>query len=174
MFAISCPTGVKLLSRLRLKISQLNEHKFRHNFKDALSHICDCNSKTETREHFFLRGPFFAINRQKSLHGLIGLSWRNLKDELLLDIILYSSDKYKKTVNKEILLHKISFTKNTKRIERPLPDHWFTFFYFVYYFFWGFWIWNTTYFLAHPSVLVFPSTQHSAIFAIIFWNLTMF
>ena len=41
---------------------------------------------------------------------------RNLKDELLLDIILYGSDKYKDTINQEILLHTISFTKNTKRL----------------------------------------------------------
>ena len=40
-------------------------------------------------------------------------------DELLLDIILYGSDKYNDTVNKEILLHTISFIKNTKCFERP-------------------------------------------------------
>ena len=32
-------------------------------------------------------------------------------------------NKYKDTVNKEILLHTISFIKNTKRFERPLFDH---------------------------------------------------
>ena len=37
LFAIHDPVGVKLLSRLRLKFSHLNEHKFRHNFKDAAS-----------------------------------------------------------------------------------------------------------------------------------------
>ena len=60
LFAIHDPPGVKLLSRL--KFSHLNEHKFRHNFKDALSPMCDCGSKTETADHFFLRCPFFAIN----------------------------------------------------------------------------------------------------------------
>ena len=50
-------------------------------------------------------------------------SLRYLKDGLLLDIILYGSDKYKDTVNKEILLHTINFIKNTKRFERPLFDH---------------------------------------------------
>ena len=37
LFAIPDPAGVKLLSRLRLKFSHLNEHKFRHNSKDVLS-----------------------------------------------------------------------------------------------------------------------------------------
>ena len=114
LFAIPDPAGVKLLSRLRLKFSHLNEHKFRHNFKDALSPMCDCGSETETANYFFLRCPFFAINRQKLLNDLLKIdpSLRNLKDELLLDIILYGSDKYKDTVNKEILLYTISYIKN--------------------------------------------------------------
>ena len=125
LFVVHDPAGVKLLSRLRLKFSHLNEHKFHHNFKDALSPMCDYGSETETTDHFFLRCPFFAINRQKLLNNLLKIdpSLRNLKDELLLDIILYGSDKYKDTVNKEILLHTVSFIKNTKRFERPLFDH---------------------------------------------------
>ena len=58
-FAMHDPAGVKLLSRLRLKFSHLNEHKFRHNFKDALSPMCDCGSETETTDHFFLALPVF-------------------------------------------------------------------------------------------------------------------
>ena len=123
LFAIHDPVGVKLLSRL--KFSHLNEHKFRHNFKDALGPMCDCGSKTEKTDHFFLRCHFFAINRKKLLHDLLKIdpSLRNLKDELLLDMILYGSGKYNDTVNKEILFHTISFINNTKRFERPLFDH---------------------------------------------------
>ena len=120
LFAIHDPAGVKLLSRLRLKFSHLNEYKFRHNFTDAPSSMSDYGSENETTNYFFLRCPFFAINRQKLLNDLLKIdpSLRNLKDELLLDIILYGSDKYKDTVNKEILLDTISFTKNTKRFEK--------------------------------------------------------
>ena len=125
MFAIHDPAGVKLFSRLRLKFSHLNEHKFRHNLKDALSVVCNYSSETETTDHFFFHYPFFAINRQKLLNYLLKIdsSLRNLKDELLLDIILCGSEKYKDTVNKEILLHTISFIKNNKRFERALFDH---------------------------------------------------
>ena len=84
--------------------------------------MCDCDSETETTDHFFLRCPFFAINRQKLFNELLKIdpSLRNLKDESLLDIILYGSDKYKDTVNKEIFLHTINSIKNTKRFEIPL------------------------------------------------------
>ena len=71
LFAIHDPAGVKLLLRLRLTFSQLNENKFRHNFKDALSPMCDCGSETETTDHFFLRCPFFAISRQKLLNAYL-------------------------------------------------------------------------------------------------------
>ena len=37
LFTIPDPVGVKLLPRLRLRFSHLNEHKFCHNFKDVLS-----------------------------------------------------------------------------------------------------------------------------------------
>ena len=49
-------------------------------------------------------------------------SLRNLEDELLLDIILYGSDKYKDTVNKEILLYTIVLSK----IPNSLKDHYLT------------------------------------------------
>ena len=61
LFAIHDSAGAKLLSRLRLKFSHLNKHKFRHYFKDPLSPISDCDSKTDTTDHFFLRCPFLAI-----------------------------------------------------------------------------------------------------------------
>ena len=71
LFAIHDPVGAKLLSGLRLKFSHLNKHKFCHNFKDAPSPMCDYGSETETRDHFFLRCPFFAENRQKLLNSLM-------------------------------------------------------------------------------------------------------
>ena len=101
---------------LQLKFSHLNKDKFRHSFKEALSPLRGCGSGTEAKDHFFLCWPFFAIHRQKPLHNSFKIdpSLRNLKNELLLDIILYGSDKYKNTANKEKNFHAISFIKNTK------------------------------------------------------------
>ena len=103
LFAIHDSVGVKLLSKLRVKFSHLNEHKFRHNFKDALSPMCDCGSETETTGHFFLRCPFFAEDTQKLLNSLFktDVYLTNLNDEMLLDILLFGSLKYKDTVNKQ-------------------------------------------------------------------------
>ena len=35
--------GIKYLSRLRLTLSYLNFHKFRHNFQDCLNPLCPCS-----------------------------------------------------------------------------------------------------------------------------------
>ena len=42
------PIDIKLLNRLRLNFSQLNENKFRHNFRDTVNPFCLCNAETET------------------------------------------------------------------------------------------------------------------------------
>ena len=83
--------------------------------------MCDCGSETEITGHFFLHYPLFAINRQKLFNNLLktGPSLRNLKYNLLLDISLYGPEKYKDTVNKDILLHTISFIKNSA-LKTPL------------------------------------------------------
>ena len=83
--------------------------------------MCDCSSENETTNYFFLRSPFFAENRQKLLNGLfkIDVSLKNLNDEILLDIVLFGSDKYKNTVNKKILVHTINFLK----LPNALRDH---------------------------------------------------
>ena len=66
LFSIHDPVGVKLLMRLRLQFSHLNEHKFRHNFNDCVSLMCDCGAETETTGHFFLRCQFFADKKTKA------------------------------------------------------------------------------------------------------------
>ena len=48
--------------------------------------------------------------------------FKKLKDQLLLDMVLYGSGKYKGAVNKKVLLHTISFIKNTKCFQRLLFD----------------------------------------------------
>ena len=67
-FAIHDPAGANLLSRLRSKFDHWNEHKFRHDFKDALNSPYDFGSETETTYHFFLRCPFFTRYKQKLLN----------------------------------------------------------------------------------------------------------
>ena len=101
LFSIHDPVGVKLLTRLRLQFSHLNEHKFRHNFKDCVSPMCDCGAETETTSHFFLRCQFFANERQKLRNVYqIDDSIKNLNEESLIDVLLCRSDKLNGSKNK--------------------------------------------------------------------------
>ena len=59
LFSIHDPTSVELVTRLRLKFSHLNKHKFCHNFKHNVVPMCDCGRETERTEHIFLHCPFF-------------------------------------------------------------------------------------------------------------------
>ena len=47
------PQGLKFLTRLRLGLSHLNEHRFRHNFKDCINPLCSCSLEVENMPHFF-------------------------------------------------------------------------------------------------------------------------
>ena len=51
-FSIYDPLGIKLLNRLRVDFSHLNEHKFRHNFADTLNPLYSCSLETETTALF--------------------------------------------------------------------------------------------------------------------------
>ena len=59
VFDIINPYGLKLLTRLRLGLSHLRYHKFRHNFQDCINPICDCDLEIETTTYFLLRCSLF-------------------------------------------------------------------------------------------------------------------
>ena len=47
-------SGIKLLTRLRLGLSHLNEHKFNHNFDDCANPFCTYSLEPESTSHYFL------------------------------------------------------------------------------------------------------------------------
>ena len=52
--------GIKLVTRLRLGLSHLWEHKFKHSFQDTLNPLCSCAVDIETTSHCFLHA--FMLN----------------------------------------------------------------------------------------------------------------
>ena len=65
VFAIHDHNGMKLLTRLRLNFSHLNEYKFRHNFLGTLNPMCSCGSEPEATAHFLMRCQNHVINGSK-------------------------------------------------------------------------------------------------------------
>ena len=52
------PQGIKLFTSLRLGLSNLRYHKFKHNFLDTINLLCSCGSDIETTLHF----PIYVLN----------------------------------------------------------------------------------------------------------------
>ena len=123
MFYICDPLGVKLLTRLRLQFSHLNEHKFRHGFNDTVDPFCACENGIETTEHFYLRCHFYSAQRKelfKSLEKLDPYFLKlNPKNQVL--VLLYGSQiNHYKSFNRDILKNVIIYVKATARFDRPL------------------------------------------------------
>ena len=62
VFSVQNVCGVKLLSRLRLIFSHLNEHKVCHDFKDGTNSMCDCGSAIETLREKYPNTEFFLVH----------------------------------------------------------------------------------------------------------------
>ena len=56
------PNGLKLITRLRLGLSHLRFHKFKHSFQDTLNPICNCGT-VEATTHYLLPCPSFSNER---------------------------------------------------------------------------------------------------------------
>ena len=63
IFGCHNPIGVKLLTRLRLGLSHLCEHKFKHSFEDTLNPLCSCGKEVETFFHFVRSCPNYSDER---------------------------------------------------------------------------------------------------------------
>ena len=57
------PKGLKFITRLRLGLSYLSEHKFKHSFQDTINLLCCCGLDIESTEHFLLHCPQFFDER---------------------------------------------------------------------------------------------------------------
>ena len=53
------PKGIKLLTRLRLGLSDLHKHKFKHSFQDFLNPFCLCSNEIESCTPYLLDCPTY-------------------------------------------------------------------------------------------------------------------
>ena len=97
--------GNKLLSRLRLNFSHLNEHKFRHNFNDTVDPTCTCVYEPEATLHYLLCCNLYTTQRLELLDNvcILNPSLKSYSDEKLLSILLYGSEEFNCNMNEEIL-----------------------------------------------------------------------
>ena len=63
IFLCNNPKGIQLLTRLRLGLSDLRDHKFKHVFRDTLNPICNCSEDIETSWHYLLHCSIYTNER---------------------------------------------------------------------------------------------------------------
>ena len=105
VYDIHNPLGLHLLTRLRLGLSHLNEHKFNHNFKTVLTHFLLAAQK-QSLHHIFSSSVFIIKNiRSSFLNELKFLDGNilNLPDTTLPNLILYGGSQFNIKQNNFIL-----------------------------------------------------------------------
>ena len=84
IYNINDPVRIKYLTRLRLGLSHLNDHKFRHNFQDCLNPLCPCSFEVESTIHYFLHCQYYNDIRKTLLDTvkkITNISISNHSDE---------------------------------------------------------------------------------------------
>ena len=121
-YRIHNPVGIRFLTRLRLGLSHLNEHKFRHNFADCVNPLCSCSIEPETTLHFFLHCHNFLNIRTKLFDKikLLDETFLQLNDESLLTVLLFGSKSYNKQVNVQIPNASIDYIIDSDRFTGSL------------------------------------------------------
>ena len=111
IYHIFDPKGLKFLTRLRLGLSHLNEHKFRHNFME-----------TEDSSHYFLHCQHLfnhRIDLKNSVKSVI-INFESMTDNRKRDILLYGDSRFDENKNEIILEATLNCLKNSERFSGSL------------------------------------------------------
>ena len=118
VFKISDIVSVRLLMRLRLGFSHLQEHKFRRNSSN--SSRCICGDGDETTEHFLLRCSHFANTCSTLLEQVSNILKTDimvLPEHRSVEILLYGDNNCNEIANKLITEATIVLIKLSKRFD---------------------------------------------------------
>ena len=117
IFCIHDPPGLRYLFQLRVSLSPLRSHKFRHNFADTLSEICRCTQGIEDANHFLFSCPDYATPRATLAASVINILQENNLNYLANQpkLYLYGHPSIIFTDNRKIILSTIKYIKATLR-----------------------------------------------------------
>ena len=121
VYSIHDPKGLAILTQLRVGLSKLNLHKFKHNYKDTVNLMCSINDGIEDKEHFLLLCHSYDVQRQDLLDTINpilepqGLS--NFSNKALLKILLYGDERLPLKSNTMVLEATIKYIYATERFD---------------------------------------------------------
>ena len=96
----------KLSFSAYIGLSKSDFHKFKHNFRATINPMCPTNDSFEDTEHFLVLCPSLAVPRRDILAGVFALlrlfGYTNLKNNVLMQILLYGDENFPDEVCKNI------------------------------------------------------------------------
>ena len=119
VFGIHDPIGLSYLTQLRVGLSKLCFHKFKHNFRDSINPMCPSNDGIETTEHFLLLCPSFGVERRNLLARVFELlrpyGYIDFSNEVLTQLLLYGDKNLPNNLNRNILELTLQYIHATGR-----------------------------------------------------------
>ena len=121
IFNCHSPNEVKLSTRLRLGLSHLCEHMFRHNFQDTLNPICSCGDDIKATIHYLLHCPNYLDERRALLDNLQSIeeNMHDKNDSQISELLLFGVTSNNDAPNTCILNATIQYILATKRFDVP-------------------------------------------------------
>ena len=119
IFNVFNPQGLTFLTRLCLGLSHLNEHRFRHNFKDCINTLCSCSLEVENALHFFLHCYHYSTFRMGLMNKVnqIDENFSYLSDDNKVSLLLYRDSRFDDNF---ILSVSITYILETERFSTSL------------------------------------------------------
>ena len=122
IFPCNNPKGIQLLTRLRLGLSHLRDHKFKHNLKDTLNPICNRDEDIETSCHYLLHCSLYTNERLALLNAIQGIDssiWE-ITDSHIVEVLPYGRKFLDISSNINILNATVDFLLEIKRFDERL------------------------------------------------------
>ena len=110
------------MTRLRLDLSHLNEHRFRHNFQDCLNPLCSCSLEIENTLHYLMHCHHFSSNRIVLMNSVVSVfsDFESLSDNTKKDVLSYGEPSLDLNKNKFILEATLTFIKSSEKFSGSL------------------------------------------------------
>ena len=120
---------IKLITwlSLRLGLSHLQDHKFKHNFLDCLNTICCSVNEIEATAYYVLRCPISSKERSIFLKNIQSIDENILSesDSRIPQTLLFGIFSFNVTTNASFLNRYHNWLYSTKRFDVPLTNSWF-------------------------------------------------
>ena len=119
------PAGIRLITRLRLGLSHLHEHKFKHSFQDFLNPLCLWGNDIETSSLFLLQGTIYSNERVTLLNKIENISYGilELSHTIMTKTLLFGDSSLSDSINTLILNSTIDYVIATKRFDCPVLNY---------------------------------------------------